>query len=95
MALSNEEKQKIMNELTQGKPGLVQEPTPNLDRYDSNFDSKDYENFEDFAGHPVDSTSTPSHLDGNIVERIRVQIRSEFEEAKSTGQLRASRIRQI
>lgn len=95
MTLSNEEKQKIMNDLAQGKPGLVQEPTPNLDQYDSNFDTKDYENFEDFAQRPVDSTGMQAHADGNLVERIRTQIRSEFEEAKSTGQLRTSKIREI
>jgi gas vesicle protein len=95
VALSNEEKQKIMNDLAQGKPGLVQEPTFNLDQYDSNFDNKDYDNFEDFAQRPVDSTGTQTRVDGNLVERIRTQIRSEFEEAKSTGQLRTSRIREI
>ena len=95
MTLSNEEKQKIMNDLAQGKPGLVQEPTSNLDQYDSSFNSKDYENFEDFAQRPVDSTGVQTYTDGDLVERIRTQIRSEFEEAKSTGQLRTSRIREI
>jgi hypothetical protein len=95
VTLSNEEKQKIMNDLAQGKPGLVQEPTPNLEQYDSSFESKDYENFEDFAQRPVDSTGLQTHADGNLVERIRLQIRSEFEEAKTTGQLRTSRIREI
>lgn len=96
MTLSNEEKQKIMNDLAQGKPGLVhEEKTPHLDRYDSNLDTKDYENFEDFAQRPVDDTVTTTNSDANLVERIRLQIRSEFEEAKSTGQLRSSRIREI
>lgn len=96
MTLSNEEKQKIMNDLAQGKPGLVhEEKTPNLDQYGSNFDTKDYENFEDFAQRPVDNTGTKTNLDDNLVERIRLQIRSEFKEAKSTGQLRSSRIREI
>lgn len=96
MTLSNEEKQKIMNDLAQGKPGLVhEEKTPNLDQYDSSFDARDYENFEDFAQRPVDETSTPTYPQRNIVEQIRTQIRSEFEEAKTTGQLRSSRIREI
>ncbi|MDV2996181.1 MAG: hypothetical protein N4J56_005835 [Chroococcidiopsis sp. SAG 2025] len=96
MTFSNEEKQKIMNDLAQGKPGLVhEEKSLNLDQYDSSFDSKDYENFEDFAQRPVNETDTKTNLDGNLVEQIRLQIRSEFEEAKSTGQLRSSRIREI
>jgi hypothetical protein len=95
VTLSNQEKQKIINDLAQGKPGLVQEPTPNLNQSDSNFDPKDYENFEDFAQRPVDNTGTQTYPDGNVVERIRTQIRSEFQEAKATGQLRASRIREI
>ena len=93
MTLSNEEKQKIMNELAGGKPGLIErEPTSNRELDNASFNAEDYNNFEDFAGRPVQSTSLN---DENLVEQIREQIRSELSEAKTAGQLRSERIREI
>ena len=69
MTLSNEEKQKIMNELAQGKPGLInREPTSNSELDDSSFNAEDYQNFEDFAQRPVQSTSLndENFVDGKI-----------------------------
>lgn len=89
MTLSNEEKQKIIQELAEGKPGVIHLDTPNIGD-DSSIDPKNYENFEDFAGRPIESTSN----DG-FVEEIRTQIKSEIEQAKAAGQLRSERIREI
>ena len=83
MTLSNEEKQKIMNELAGGKPGLIQsESTSKSELDDTSINAEDYNNFEDFAGRPVQSTSLN---DENLVEQIREQIRSELSEAKTAG----------
>ena len=90
MTLSNEEKQKIMQELAQGKPGVIHQDTPNLG-YDSSIDPKNYENFEDFAGRPIQSTIS----NDGFVEEIRAQIKSEIDQAKAAGQLRSERIREI
>ena len=93
MTLSNEEKQKIMEKLAEGKPGLInQDQTPNPDQQGSSIDPKDYENFEDFAGRPVQSSSTN---DQPFVEQIREQIKLELQQAKTAGQLRSERIREI
>lgn len=93
MTLSNEEKQKIMNELAGGKPGLInQDQASNPHQDDSSIDPKDYENFEDFAGRPVQYAGSNEQP---FVEQIREQIKSELAAAKTTGQLRSERIREI
>lgn len=91
MTLSNEEKQKIMNDLAGGKPGLInQDQTSNPQ--ESSIDPKDYENFEDFAQRPVQNAGLN---DRAFVEQIREQIKSELATAKAAGQLRSERIREI
>lgn len=96
MTLSNEEKRKIMDELAQGKPGVVYpENTPNLDQHDSSFDAKDYENFDAFAQRSSTDASTEVGNNANLVQQIREQIRAELQQAKAAGQLRSSRIREI
>lgn len=93
MTLSNEEKQKIMNELAGGKPGLINhEPPSNSELEDASFNAEDYQNFEDFAQRPVQSTNLN---DENLVEQIREQIKSELSQAKAAGQLRSEKIREI
>ncbi len=93
MTLSNEEKRQIMDNLAQGKPGLLhQNPTPSNSQDAQDIDPKNYENFEDFAQRPVQNVR--SH-NGTLIEQIRQQIKSELQEAKSTGQLRSERIREI
>lgn len=90
MTLSNEEKQKIMQELAGGKPGVIHQDTPNIGD-DSSIDPKNYENFEDFAGRPIQSTIS----NDGFVEEVRKQIKSEIDQAKAAGQLRSERIREI
>ena len=93
MTLNNEEKRQIMNELAQGKPGVIyQEPTSNPSQ-DEQFEVE-YQNFNDFAqrsGQDVRLEST----EGNLLEQIREQIKAELQQAKATGQLRSGRIREI
>ena len=93
MTLNNEEKRQIMNELAQGKPGVIyQEPTSNPSQ-DEQFEVE-YQNFNDLAqrsGQDVRLEST----EGNLLEQIREQIKAELQQAKATGQLRSGRIREI
>lgn len=99
MSISNEEKRQIMNELAQGKPRLFnQEPSQN----DQDFDAEDYQNFNDFAQRPSGDgqhqfSKTPSlnPLNAATLEQIKEQIKTDIEQAKATGQLRAGRIREI
>lgn len=100
MAISDEEKRQIMNELAQGKPGLVnQEPLQPSQNEQS--DVEDYQNFDDLAQRSSGniqqfSKSLPLNpLDRATLNRIKEQITTELEEAKSTGQLRSGRIREI
>lgn len=96
MSLNNEEKRQIMDELAQGKPGLLHQKPPNSGQQNQSLDDvEQYQNFEDFAQRPVAGENLSSHTDGNVIEQIREQIRAELREAKSAGQLRASRIREI
>lgn len=96
MSLSNEEKSQIMNELAQGKPGLLHQEPPNSGQQNQSLDDvEQYQNFEDFAQRPVAGENLSSYTDGNVIEQIREQIRSELREAKAAGQLRSGRIREI
>lgn len=93
MSLNNEEKRQIMEELAQGKPGLLHQEPPNSGQQNQSLDDvEQYENFEDFAQRPVAGANLSSH---NAIEQIREQIRTELTEAKAAGQLRTSRIREI
>jgi gas vesicle protein len=102
MAINDEEKRQIMNELAQGKPGLVNQELPKQSaQNDENFDAKNYQNFDDFAqrssvdGQQFGKSSPLNPLDAATLNRIKEQITTELEEAKATGQLRAGRIREI
>lgn len=94
MTLSNEEKRQIMDQLAQGKPGLVnQEPPRNTQ--DDQVNAENYENFDDFAQRSVRDGIPQDHTDGNLIEQVREQIKAELQQAKETGQLRSGRIREI
>lgn len=99
MSISEEEKRQIMNELAQGKPGLVNQEPPRPSQNDQ-FDAEDYQNFDDFAqrssGDGQRSKSSPLNpLDAAMLEQIKAQIRTDLEQAKAAGQLRSGRIREI
>jgi len=94
VTLSNEEKRQIMDQLAQGKPGLVnQEPPRNTQ--DDQVNAENYENFDDFAQRSVRDGILQDHTDGNLIEQVRQQIKAELQQAKETGQLRSGRIREI
>jgi len=94
VTLSNEEKRQIMDQLAQGKPGLVnQEPPRNTQ--DDQVNAENYENFDDFAQRSVRDGILQDHTDGNLIEQVREQIKAELRQAKETGQLRSGRIREI
>jgi len=94
VTLSNEEKRQIMDQLAQGKPGLVnQEPPRNSP--DDQVNAENYENFDEFAQRSVRDGSPQDRTDGNLIEQVREQIKAELQQAKETGQLRSGRIREI
>lgn len=101
MTLSEEDKRQIMNELAQGKPGLVNQEPPSQSSQTDNFDPESYQNFDDFAqrspgnGEMQFSKTPLNPLDAATLNRIKEQITTEIQEAKATGQLRSGKIREI
>lgn len=94
MTLSNEEKRQIMEQLAQGKPGLVNQEPPRNSQ-DDQVNAENYENFDEFAQRSVRDGSLQDHTDGNLIQQVREQIKAELQQAKETGQLRSGRIREI
>lgn len=100
MTISDEEKRQIMQELAQGKSGLVNQELPQPSQKEQ-FDAEKYQNFDDFTqrlsedGQQFSKSSPLNPLDAVTLNRIKEQITTELEEAKATGQLRSGRIREI
>lgn len=100
MTISDEEKRRIMTDLAQGKPGLINQEVPQP-LQNEQFDAENYQNFDDFTQRSsgdeqqLSKSSPLNPLDTLTLSRIKQQITSELEEAKATGQLRSGRIREI
>ncbi len=87
MAISDEEKNKIMQDLASGNPNLpTQQPSPFV-KLESDVN---YQNFDDFAQRSSTEIITKASLDS-----LKAQIQTDLKQAKETGQLRASRIKEI
>lgn len=88
-----------MNELAQGKPGLLAQDVSNKQE---DQEKGEYENFDDFArrsaNEGVEGVSTSfqaSGIDSKLLEQFKAQITQEINQVKEVGQVRTERIREI
>jgi ElaB/YqjD/DUF883 family membrane-anchored ribosome-binding protein len=91
VSITDEEKRQIMHELSQGNPELLEQNQTQA--VNNQVDSKEYQNFDDFAQrHPL-SGQTPNKV--AMADLLKERIQTNLKQAKGAGQLRASRIREI
>lgn len=101
MALSEEEKRQIINELAQGKPELRHQEPPRNSLQNDQEEAENYENFDDFARRSsqnesrADSSRSFESNDSDGLVQLKAQITQELNQAQAVGQLRVERIRDI
>ncbi|MBV9385666.1 MAG: histidine kinase [Chroococcidiopsidaceae cyanobacterium CP_BM_ER_R8_30] len=92
MSISDEEKQQIMQDLSQGNPEFPnQSSTQPLN--DQKVDSAEYQNFDNFAQHNSQGGQLPDKA--AMTDLLKERIQNNLKQAKEAGQLRAGRVREI